>query len=41
VVPGIGVLADDRVPGGAPIRLKPLTFSVSFTVYSLTLAWML
>ena len=41
VVSGIGVLADDRVLGGAPIWLKPLKFSVSFTVYSLTLAWML
>lgn len=36
-----GLLIDDRIMVGAPIWLKPLKFSVSFTVYAVTWAWML
>jgi hypothetical protein len=36
-----GLMVDDRVLVGAPIWLKPFKFAVSFTVYALTLAWML
>ncbi|WP_236049274.1 hypothetical protein [Paractinoplanes ovalisporus] len=41
VITAVGVFADDRVLVGAPVWLKPFKFSVSFTVYGLTLAWML
>ena len=41
VVAGIGVFADGRVLGGAPIWLKPAKFAVSLAVYGLTLTWML
>ncbi len=37
----VGVLADPRVLGGAPIWLKPLKFAVSFTLFGLALAWMI
>src|SRR4029453_1617189 len=36
-----GLIVDDRVLVGAPIWLKPFKFAVSFTVYALTLAWLL
>lgn len=41
VVAGLGVLFDDRMLRGEAIWLKPLKFSVSLTLYSVTLAWML
>ncbi|MER6915673.1 hypothetical protein ABT354_28710 [Streptomyces sp. NPDC000594] len=41
VVCAIGLIVDDRVLTGAPIWLKPLKFSLSFVVYTLSLAWML
>ncbi|SCG37346.1 hypothetical protein [Micromonospora humi] len=41
VVAAIGVVADPRVLTGAPAWLKPLKFAISFTVYGVTLAWML
>ena len=37
----VGVLADSRVITGAPAWLKPAKFSVSITLYSLTLVWTL
>lgn len=37
----IGVFADDRTLGGAPVWLKPLKFTLSFGVYAATLAWLL
>ncbi|MEV7007644.1 hypothetical protein [Streptosporangium sp. NPDC051022] len=36
-----GVLLDHRVLDGMPIWAKPLKFTVSFTVYGLTWAWLL
>ncbi|MEV6342506.1 hypothetical protein [Actinoplanes sp. NPDC051851] len=36
-----GLLLDGRVLTGVPIWLKPFKFAVSFSVYGLTLAWML
>ena len=41
VVALVGILVDPRVLTGAPIWLKVFKFSVSFTVYGATLAWML
>jgi hypothetical protein len=41
VVSAVGLIVDDRVLLGAPIWLKPLKFAISFTIYSITLAWML
>jgi DNA-binding CsgD family transcriptional regulator len=41
VVALLGVFTDDRVLTGAPIWLKVFKFAVSFTVYGVTLAWML
>jgi hypothetical protein len=37
----VAVFADSRSLLGAPIWLKPWKFSVSFVIYSVTLAWML
>ena len=37
----IGLVADDRVLTGTPIWFKPLKFSISFVLYSFTLAWFL
>lgn len=37
----VGLVVDDRVLVGAPIWLKPAKFSVSITVYCVTLAWLL
>ncbi|MBC7442594.1 MAG: hypothetical protein H7311_08755 [Ramlibacter sp.] len=37
----IGLLIDHRTLTGAPIWAKPLKFSISVLVYSLTLAWLL
>nr|BFE79172.1 hypothetical protein GCM10020093_017730 [Planobispora longispora] len=37
----VGVFADDRVLTGAPVWLKVFKFAVSFTLYGVTLAWML
>ncbi|WP_330230099.1 hypothetical protein OHA40_29500 [Nocardia sp. NBC_00508] len=36
-----GMLADDRVLLGESVWLKPCKFGVAFTLYSLTLAWLL
>ncbi len=36
-----GVFLDPRYVTGAPVWLKPLKFSVSITVYTLTILWML
>jgi hypothetical protein len=36
-----GLIFDDRVLIGAPIWLKPMKFAISFTIYAVTLAWML
>ncbi|MGW6461897.1 hypothetical protein ACWF94_39210 [Streptomyces sp. NPDC055078] len=41
VVCAIGLIADDRVLVGSRIWFKPFKFSVSFTLYGLSLAWML
>ncbi|OKJ16629.1 hypothetical protein AMK21_26630 [Streptomyces sp. CB00316] len=41
LVCAVGLVVDDRVLVGAPIWAKPFKFSVSFSAYSLTLAWML
>jgi hypothetical protein len=41
VVSAVGIFADPRVLTGVPIWLKPFKFSVSFVLYSATLAWML
>ncbi|MGX6608020.1 hypothetical protein ACWKSP_38760 [Micromonosporaceae bacterium Da 78-11] len=41
VVAAVGVFADPRILTGAPIWLKPFKFGISFTVYALTLAWMI
>jgi hypothetical protein len=41
VVSAGGLLLDDRILLGSPIWLKPLKFSVSFTLYAVTWAWML
>ncbi|MEV6489198.1 hypothetical protein AB0M20_11305 [Actinoplanes sp. NPDC051633] len=41
VVTAVATFTDDRVLLGAPIWLKPFKFSVSFTLYAATLAWML
>lgn len=41
VVAVVGLLADPRVLGGAPIWLKPLKFAVSFVLYGVVLAWMI
>ena len=35
----VAVLADPRIIAGVPAWLKPFKFAVSFSVYSLTLAW--
>ncbi len=35
----VGLLVDPRIITRAPAWLKPLKFAISFTVYSLTLAW--
>ena len=36
-----GLLLDPRILGGQPIWAKPLKFSVSFVLYTVTLAWMI
>ena len=41
LVAGAGLLFDDRVLVGAPLWLKPLKFTVSFTIYAATLSWLL
>ncbi|MDQ3055942.1 MAG: hypothetical protein M3R66_19635 [Actinomycetota bacterium] len=41
VVAIVGLLADSRELGGAPIWLKPLKFAVSFVLYGFALAWMI
>jgi uncharacterized membrane protein len=40
VVSTIGLLTDQRLLGGDPIWAKPVKFTISLAVYSLTLAWM-
>ena len=37
----IGIFTDPRVINGSPAWLKPTKFGVSFTLYNLTLAWLL
>ncbi|MCU7726089.1 hypothetical protein ODJ79_20380 [Actinoplanes sp. KI2] len=41
LVTAVGIVVDPRVVTGAPVWLKPFKFAVSFSVYALTLAWML
>src|SRR5688572_12627035 len=41
VVCVIGLLVDDRTLVGVPIWLKPLKFSISIAIYSVTVAWLL
>ncbi|MEV4879036.1 hypothetical protein [Streptomyces cyaneofuscatus] len=41
LVSAVGLVVDDRILVGAPIWAKPFKFSLSFTAYGLTLAWML
>src|SRR5688572_992193 len=41
VVSVVGILVDDRTLLGVPIWLKPLKFSISIAVYSITVAWLL
>ena len=40
VVSAVGYFVDDRILVGVPIWAKPLKFSVSFALYSISLAWM-
>ncbi|MEJ2863117.1 hypothetical protein [Actinomycetospora flava] len=37
----VGLVLDPRLLGGQPIWAKPLKFSISFVLYSATLAWMI
>ena len=37
----VGIFTDPRVINGSPAWLKPTKFGISFTLYNLTLAWML
>jgi hypothetical protein len=41
LVSAVGLVADDRMLLGQPMWLKPFKFAVSFTVYGLTLAWLM
>jgi hypothetical protein len=41
LVTAAGIFVDPRVVTGAPVWLKPFKFAISFSVYALTLAWML
>ncbi|GIH08395.1 hypothetical protein Rhe02_64620 [Rhizocola hellebori] len=41
VVSGVGLIVDDRTLVGAPIWLKPLKFSISLTIYTVTMAWLI
>ncbi|RJO71054.1 hypothetical protein D5S18_27825 [Nocardia panacis] len=41
VFAAIGMVVDDRVLLGESVWLKPFKFAVAFTVYGLTLAWLL
>jgi len=41
VVSAAGLALDDRTLLGVPIWLKPLKFSISITIYTLTIAWLL
>ncbi|MEU7826035.1 hypothetical protein [Catellatospora sp. NPDC049133] len=41
VVAVVGLVVDGRTIGGQPVWLKPAKFAVSFTVYGLTLAWLI
>ena len=41
VVALVGVFVDPRILTGVPIWLKPFKFAISFTIYGLTIAWML
>jgi hypothetical protein len=41
VIAGIGVFADPRILTGVPIWVKPFKFAFSFSLYGITLAWML
>ena len=41
VVSLLGLAVDDRMLVGVPIWLKPLKFSISLAIYSLTIAWLL
>jgi hypothetical protein len=37
----VGIFVDPRILTGVPIWLKPFKFAISFTIYGLTIAWML
>jgi hypothetical protein len=41
LISAVGLVVDDRVITGSPAWAKPLKFSMSFAIYSLTLAWMI
>lgn len=41
VLSAVGLVVDDRVLVDSPIWAKPFKFYLSFTIYGLTLAWML
>lgn len=41
MVSAIGLLVDPRIVMGAPGWVKPLKFSISFGLYTLTLAWLI
>jgi hypothetical protein len=41
VVTAVGIFTDSRIVTGAPVWLKPFKFAVSFSIYGLTLAWLL
>ncbi|MFI1886601.1 hypothetical protein [Streptomyces jumonjinensis] len=41
VISALGLALDDRVLTGSPVWSKPFKFSLSFTLYGLSLAWML
>jgi hypothetical protein len=37
----VGLFVDPRILTGVPIWLKPFKFAISFTLYAITIAWML
>jgi hypothetical protein len=37
----VGLVVDQRILVGAPVWLKPFKFAVSFTLYTITLAWII
>lgn len=41
IVTIVGLIVDDRTLGGVSVWLKPFKFTISFGIYSATLAWLL